>query len=184
MLKTILLIIIVCEILGITGVRKEKLLGSMIYYTQLSNVAAMLSAFFLLMFGPLTWVTSFRFLGVCMLVMTCLVTIFVLQPLLKNSRLLFWCRTGFFLHLVCPFLNTVSYVFLEEHAGRTAILIPAAATLLYGGTMLYLNYIDLVDGPYPFLRLKHQSKTATIIWVLVMLAAISLISAAVSAAAR
>ena len=178
-LTIVLLLIIVCEIWGITGVDKKHLLKSMIYYTQLSNVAALISAVLLLCFGPAEWITVFRYLSVCLLIMTCLVTVFVLQPLLHDSYLLLWSRTGFFLHLVCPFLNTLSYVFLETHA-KGSVFLPPVATLLYGVIMLYMNYIEKVDGPYPFLRIRHQTKTATVIWIIVLLAAMGAISSAVA----
>lgn len=178
-LKTVLLLIIVFEIWGITGVDKKHLLKSMIYYTQLSNVAALISAVLLLCFGPAEWIAVFRYLSVCLLIMTCLVTVFVLQPLLHDSYLLLWSRTGFFLHLVCPFLNTLSYVFLETHA-KGSVFLPPAATLLYGVIMLYMNYIEKVDGPYPFLRIRHQTKTATVIWIIVLLATMGAISSAVA----
>lgn len=178
-LKIVVLLIIVCEIWGITGVDKKHLLKSMIYYTQLSNVAALISAVLLLCFGPAEWIAVFRYLSVCLLIMTCLVTVFVLQPLLHDSYLLLWSRTGFFLHLVCPFLNTLSYVFLETHA-KGSVFLPPAATLLYGVIMLYMNYIEKVDGPYPFLRIRHQTKTATVIWIIVLLAAMGAISSAVA----
>ncbi len=178
-LTIVLLLIIVCEIWGITGVDKKHLLKSMIYYTQLSNVAALISAVLLLCFGPAEWIAVFRYLSVCLLIMTCLVTVFVLQPLLHDSYLLLWSRTGFFLHLVCPFLNTLSYVFLETHA-KGSVFLPPAATLLYGVIMLYMNYIEKVDGPYPFLRIRHQTKTATVIWIIVLLAAMGAISSAVA----
>lgn len=179
-LKAVLLLIIAAEIWGITSVKKGKLLKSMIYYTQLSNAAALISAFLLLCFGQKGWITEFRFLSVCMLVMTCLVTVFILQPLLHNSKALLWSRTGFFLHLVCPFLNLTSYVFLEAHAGGSVMFLPPAATLLYGAVMLYMNYIGRIDGPYPFLRIRKQSKKATVIWILVLLAGMSAISKLVS----
>ena len=178
-LTIVLLLIIVCEIWGITGVDKKHLLKSMIYYTQLSNVAALISAVLLLCFGTAEWIAVFRYLSVCLLIMTCLVTVFVLQPLLHDSYLLLWSRTGFFLHLVCPFLNTLSYVFLETHA-KGSVFLPPAATLLYGVIMLYMNYIEKVDGPYPFLRIRHQTKTATVIWIIVLLAAMGAISSAVA----
>lgn len=179
LLKTVLVLIIVCEIWGITGVEKKHLLKSMIYYTQLSNVAALISAALLLCFGPAKWISVFRYLSVCLLIMTCLVTVFVLQPLIHDSYLLLWSRTGFFLHLVCPLLNTLSYVFLETHA-EGSVFLPPAATLLYGVIMLYMNYVEKVDGPYPFLRIRHQTKTATVIWIIVLLAAMGAISSLVA----
>ncbi|MCR5794061.1 MAG: hypothetical protein K6G61_01765 [Solobacterium sp.] len=179
MLYIVLAVIIACEIWGITSVEKNKLLVSMIYYTQESNAAALVSAFLLLVCGPQEWIVWLRYLSVCMLVMTCLVTVFILLPILKDSYILLWSRTGFFLHLVCPFLNTVSYIFLEKHAAGAAVFLPPAVTLLYGGIMLYMNYIHKVDGPYPFLRIYDQSKTATVIWVLVLLVGMGAIASVV-----
>ena len=179
-LKLVLLLIIASEIWGITSVKKEQLLKSMIYYTQLSNAAALVSAALLLCFGQKGWITGFRYLSVSMLVMTCLVTVFILQPLLHNSKVLLWSRTGFFLHLVCPFLNVFSYVFLQAHAKGSILFLPPSATLLYGAVMLYMNYIGRIDGPYPFLRIRSQSKKATVIWILILLAGMGAISMAVS----
>ena len=51
-LTIVLLLIIAAEIWGITSVKKEHLLKSMIYYTQLSNAAALLSAVLLSFFIP------------------------------------------------------------------------------------------------------------------------------------
>ena len=178
-LNVVLIIIILLEIWGITAVKTKQLLGSMIYYTQLSNAAAMVSAFFLLVLGNRTWITGFRFLSVCMLVMTGLVTAFVLQPLLKNNRLLFWSRSGFFLHIVCPIVNVISYYCLEPHAEKAMVFLPPAVTLLYGGIMLYMNYIHKIDGPYPFLRIHKQSAKATVLWILVLLIVIGTISSVV-----
>lgn len=178
-----LLIIIACEIWGITSVERKLLLKSMIYYTQLSNMAALVSAALLLAFGQQEWIIWSRYLAVCMLVMTCLVTVFILLPLLKDSHVLLWSRTGFFLHLVCPALNTVSYIFLEKHAAGTAVFLPPAVTLLYGAVMLYMNYINKIDGPYPFLRIHNQSKTATVVWVLLLLAGMSVIASLIRLAA-
>ena len=175
-IKGMLISIIVLEIWGITAVKRKKLMKSMIYYTQLSNVAGMFSALFLLVFGSIEWVIGLRFLSVCMLTMTGFVTIFILRPMLKNNRALFWSRSGFFLHIVCPLLNLISYFFLEEHAEGITLCLPAAVTLLYGIIMIYMNYIGKVDGPYPFLRVREQSKKATVIWIILLLILIGFIS--------
>jgi len=175
--KLMLILIIVLEIWGITAVERKKILKSMIYYTQLSNVVAMFSALFLLVFGSAEWVTGLRYLSVCMLTMTGLVTLFILRPMLKNNHLLFWSRSGFFLHIVCPILNLISYFFMEAHAEGLLLGLPAAVTLLYGVIMLYMNYIGKVDGPYPFLRIREQSAKATVIWIFLLLVLISVISA-------
>ena len=169
LLKIILILIIFCEIWGITAVGYGKIMRSMMYYTQLSNAAALISALLLLVFGNQPWIIAFRYLSVCMLMMTMLVTIFVLVPTIKDTQLLLWSRVGFFLHLVCPVLNLVSYLFLEQRAGWGLLPLPAIVTLIYGDIMLYFNYKRKVDGPYPFLRYHDQSRMATFLWFVVLM---------------
>ncbi len=138
------------------------------FYTIISNFLAMLSTALLLAFGPGTFVTAFRFLSVCMMLMTMLVTVFVLTPLMKDAGL--FSGTQFFFHLLCPILTTVSYVLWEDHSA--AWYVPAAVTIVYGVVVMYLNYLEKMDGPYPFVRVKHQSRTATVVWIIVMFGAI------------
>ena len=181
MLKYVLLLIIICELIGMYTPGIGNFIRSLMFYTQLSNLAGMLSAAALLVFGPASWVITFRYLSACMLVMTMLVTIFVLVPTMKDTKLLLWSRVGFFLHLVCPILNVASYILLEQYAPSGLIWIPVLVTLIYGDIMLYFNYQRKVDGPYPFLRVYHQSKTATVIWFTALLFLVLGIGTAVTA---
>ena len=169
MLKYVLILIIICEITGMASSSIRRFIRSLMYYTQLSNVAGLLSAAALLVFGPAEWVKTFRYLACCMLVMTMLVTIFVLVPTMKDTKLLLWSRVGFFLHLVCPVLNLTSYILLEQFASPLLMWVPALVTLVYGDIMLYFNYQRKVDGPYPFLRVYHQSRMATVLWFTVLM---------------
>lgn len=74
----------------------------------------------------------------------------------------------------------LSYMLVESHVpSAPAILIPTAVTFLYGMIMLFLNYKDRFDGPYPFFRIKAQSAAATILWMTALTGAIALISLAV-----
>ncbi|MBR4446391.1 MAG: hypothetical protein IKS37_10920 [Solobacterium sp.] len=177
MLNAVLILILLCEVWGLTYAGWRYILKSMMFYTQLSNAAAFFSALALLVFGQQPWITAFRYLSVCMLMMT----IFVLVPTMKDTRLLLWSRAGFFLHILCPLLNLVSYLFLEAHAGKSMIIVPVLVTLVYGDIMLYFNYQRKVDGPYPFLRVYHQSKRATVLWFTALLCVIVLFASAVMA---
>jgi hypothetical protein len=114
-----------------------------------------------------------------MLVMTCIVTVFVLVPTIKDTQLLLWSRSGFFLHLVCPLLNVLSWFFLEPHVPAGYVFLPPLVTLVYGIIMLYLNYRRIYDGPYPFLRVHNQSVTATVLWIIVLLVIMGSISSLV-----
>lgn len=61
---------------------------------------------------------------------------------------------------------------------------PEVITLTYGMVMLYLNWEKKVDGPYPFFRVHNQSAAATILWIAVLFALVSGISAGVWILAR
>lgn len=180
----LLILIILCEIWGLSAFGIKKFHKTLIFYTQLSNLAALLSACLLLTAGGQAWITAFRYLSVCMLIMTFIVTVFVLLPLSHDAQTLLWSRAGFFLHVAGPFLNLLSYRLYEAHAGPEMMIFPPLVTLLYGVIMLYLNYREIIDGPYPFLRVHKQSRLATALWIIVLLAAMTMISMLVCALCR
>ena len=72
-----------------------------------------------------------------------------------------------------------SFILVENHASGSLIWLPAVLTLVYGMVMLYLNGKRRVDGPYPFFRVYTQSAVATVLWMAVLFAAVTVISAAV-----
>ena len=154
---------------------------TLVFYTQISNIVTAVSALLLLVFGQPQWVTVLRYLSACMLVMTFLVTICILIPMGGDSHALLWSGNGLYHHVLCPILSTLSYILLEQHSG--AVWLPVAVTLVYGLVLLYLNGIRRVDGPYPFFRVHQQSAAASVLWVAVLLAAITAISAGVWALA-
>ncbi|MBR3236906.1 MAG: hypothetical protein IKF99_00555 [Oscillospiraceae bacterium] len=117
-----------------------------------------------------------------MLVMTFLVTTCVLIPMGGDAKTLLWSGNGIYHHVLCPVISTASYVLFEQHSGM--IWLPVIVTLLYGLIMLYLNGIRKVDGPYPFFRVHNQSVLATVLWMIVLTAVITAISAGVAAVAR
>lgn len=164
--------------LSITG-RKWKIL---VFYTQLSNLAATVSALLLVILGQPMWVTVLRYLSNCMLVMTFFVTTCVLIPMGGDPKKLLWSGNGLYHHVLCPIVSTASYVFAEQHSGM--IWLPVIVTLVYGLVMLYLNGIRKVDGPYPFFRVHYQSAMATVLWMVALMAVMTGISAGVWALAR
>ncbi len=132
----------------------------LIFYTQLSNMAAFFSCIALLLAGgEAGWVRAFRYLSVCMMTMTALVTAFILVPMGGDPKVLLWSGSGLYHHVVCP-----------------VILLPVLVTLAYGLIMLWLNWKRIVDGPYPFFRVHNQSKLATTVWMTALVGVIALIS--------
>ena len=182
--RILCLIILILEIRGLSISFPAGKWKTLIYYTQLSNLVTAVSAALLIVLGQPYWITILRYLSTCMLVMTFLVTICVLIPMGGNPRMLLWSGNGLYHHVLCPAISTASYILAENHAGGNLIWLPAVVTLVYGLIMLFLNGKRRIDGPYPFFRIYNQSVLATVLWMVVLFAAVIVISAAVWALSR
>ena len=174
------LIIVLLEACGLflsIGERRWKVFA---FYTQLSNIAAAISAALVLAFGETSFTVLLRYLSSCMLVMTFFVTACILIPMGGDPKLLLFSGNGLYHHLIIPIVSVESYLLIERHVqASTAILVPTVLTFLYGMIMLWLNYKDIFDGPYPFFRVKNQTAGATVLWMTALTGAIGLISLAV-----
>ncbi len=180
--RILCLIVILLEFRGLyisTSDRRWKIL---VFYTQLSNLAATVSALLLVILGQPMGVTVLRYVSTCMLVMTFFVTTCVLIPMGGDPKKLLWSGNGLYHHVLCPIISTASYIIVEQHSGM--IWLPVIVTFIYGMIMLYLNGIRKVDGPYPFFRVHNQSVAATVVWMTVLMIAMTGISAGVWALAR
>ena len=84
---------------------------------------------------------------------------------------------NFFLHIICPPLAFVSYVFFEryEEINKYTAMIPSLAmTLVYGITMIVLIIFDIGYVAYPFLDVKVNPVYVTILSSVGIAIAISL----------
>lgn len=177
--RSLCLVVLVLEIKGLSLSFRERRWNVLIYYTQISNIAAALSSALLLVFDQPVLVRAVRYVSTCMLIMTLLITVFVLIPMGGNAKKLLWSGNGLYHHVLCPVISSVSYIIFESHASAGMIWIPVAVTAVYGGIMLYLNWIRYVDGPYPFFHVHKQSVLATVLWTAALLAVIAAVSALV-----
>ncbi len=156
----------------------------LIYYTQLSNLAAACASALLVVRGQAQWITALRYISTAMLVMTFFVTVFVLIPMGGDPIILLFSGSGLYHHVLCPVISTFSYIFLENHAGLECLWLPVALTLSYGLLMLWLNWTGRADGPYPFFRVRHQAPLATAVWMAVLAAAAGGIASLIWLAAK
>ena len=177
--KIISVIVISLEIRSIPLSVDATKFRSLAYYTRLSNIATLISSFMLLIFGQIRAVTAVRYLAVCMMVMTFFVMTCVLVPMGADPKRMLWSGSGLYHPVLCPVLTFLSYIIFEKHAGADLIWLPAAVTLAYGLTMIYLNWKKVYDGPYPFFKVHEQTPAKTVMWIAVLLAAVTLISALV-----
>lgn len=172
------LIVIVLECIGLYISISARKLEIFAYYTQLSNLVTIVSSILLVLSGFNDLTVFLRYLSTCMLVMTFLITLFVLMPMGGGFRRLMLSGNGLYHHTLCPIISVYSYIVLEQHTD--CWYVPALVTLIYGLIMLYMNRIERFDGPYPFFRVNHQSRTATVLWVIVLLLIVSAISVGVA----
>lgn len=184
MARILNLIVLALELRGLSLSISDRKWKILVFYTQISNLVTALSSLLVVLLGQPAWVTVLRYLSTCMLVMTFIVTVCVLIPLGGDPHKLLWSGNGLYHHVLCPILSAASYIIAEKHAGTAFIILPVVITLAYGLTMLYLNAVEKVDGPYPFFRVRKQSKRATVLWMVVLTGVIGLISALVGFTAR
>ena len=176
MARIIALLIVIFELIAIGGSYKKRGIGIFTYYTQLSNMVCLISSLLLLIFGQKYPVSVIRYLSVCMLVMTFFVTTCILIPMGKSAKEMLFTGRSFILHLLCPILSTLSYIFAENHVRMIWTLLPVCVTLFYGLLMVYLNHLGKVDGPYPFFRIQNLGGKATALWMAGLLAFSAVIS--------
>ena len=174
------ILLLLLEIRGLMLCPRGEKWRLLTFYTLLSNLVAVISSLLLLAAGQTGFAAALRYLSACMLLMTSTVTICILVPMGKDARMLLASGNGLYHHTLCPAVCLVSYLFFERHAGFSALWLPVSVTLLYGAVMLCLNAGGIVDGPYPFFRVRQQSGRATVLWTAALLGAITGLSAFVA----
>ncbi len=174
------ILIIILELCGFYISFKDFRWRIFIFYTEISNLIALLAA--LMIVARLPFAPLWRYCAVVMLVMTFLITLFILVPTFENGmKILMLSGNGLFHHLLVPLLSFFSYLFLEAHDSRWYV--PVIISLIYGLGMFYLNYLRKMDGPYPFFRVHKLGLKKTIEWIFVLFAIISTIALSVMAIA-
>lgn len=178
MARIISLIVLIIEIVALTGNMRKRKWDTFMYYTQLSNMMCAVSSLALVVFGQKEAVGVLRYVSVCMLTMTVFVTCFVLIPLGGSAKDLLFSRGGFPVHVLCPVLSVSSYLFAEYHAGSKWIILPVLLTIIYAIIMLCLNRASKIRGPYPFFMIRENSRRMTVISIAGLLAVTVVISLA------
>ena len=170
----ITILVIILEVIGLAISVRARKWKIFVFYTQLSNLAALFSSILCLVFGFNAVTSVFRYVSACMLVMTFLITLFVLVPMGGGFMKLMVHGNGLYHHTLCPILSVYSYLFLEPHCDLW--IVPVVLTMIYGLTMMYLNMIRRYDGPYPFFKVYKQSRAVSVFWIIALTLIISLIS--------
>ena len=164
--------VIILEVISLRMTIIERHWKVFAFYTQLSNIITLISSVAYLCLGAAA--APVRYLSTCMMVMTFLVTLCILAPFGGGFRKMMLRGSMLYHHTLCPAISVVSYFFCEPHEDIWPL--PVAVTLAYGIVMMTLNANGLYDGPYPFFRVKNQSRTATVLWTAALFGIIFVIS--------
>lgn len=175
------IIVIILELAGFSISRSRGLM-MLAFYTQLSNLVTLVSSVCYIISREGAFTAAMRYLSTVMLIMTVLVTLFVLIPAGAGFTRMMLSGNGLFHHTLCPAVSITSYMLWEAHSSMWVV--PVIVTLVYGIAMLYLNHKEVVDGPYPFFRVHNQSVRATVLWMAVLILLIAVISLAVAFIAK
>lgn len=158
------LLIILIEVIGllVSIINYKKLLIE--YYTVDSNIIALIASILFLIDShrykrKISSITKIAKYTSCVsLLLTMLVSIFVLFPMDKfKTNILLEGPMPIF-HIICPILVVISFVKFENYRFdnndkyQTLIF-----TYAYGILLLVLNIMGLIVGPYPFLQVKHNT---------------------------
>lgn len=165
-----------------------------IYYTNNSNLLALISGVLYLFFGMIavsrnraqgivsSWMVKkytgaipmavrlLRYVATCCLMVTFIVVATVLGPE-KGYYHEFFDESRFITHLLGPMLSLLSFCFLEneETLPQYAPVLTFGVTALYAVVMIIMNIQRKVEGPYSFLRVLDQPVYKSIFWIVVIL---------------
>ena len=154
------------------------------YYTVESNILALISSTAFLIYLVRNekinkFVKVLKYVSTVALVITFIVVIFVLLPMFDfNYQFLLLDGVMLYHHVLCPALAFISFVWFDDLGKykKKDVYYPVIFTLLYGFVMIMLNFLLVVDGPYPFLRVYELGMLHSIIWFLLLIGICYLLS--------
>lgn len=190
------IVLILMEIYALAVSWEESGIKLFRYYTQDSNVLALIACCICLVQNVLClcrgcrmpgWTRKLRYYAACCLMVTLLVAGCLLAPLDPKRSFVGFMLEGkyLYLHTLCPLLMLATlYVhpgprLREKHALKS--LIP---TLIYGAVLLTLNAKGVFSGPYPFLKVRDQEAYVTITGCISVLAVNYFVSRLMAALSR
>lgn len=140
------------------------------YYTNDSNIIAIISSILFIIFYKQNkeFVKDIRFVATSCLTVTFLVVIFILTPMYDfNYKLLMFTDNFLIFHTIVPILSIFSYIALEDRSDKDYLCL--IFTVIYAIALVLLNVLNVVDGPYPFLKVNTQDLLVTLLWGIIII---------------
>lgn len=161
------------EVAGLVLATQENGWGQFVFFTQLSNyfllVVTLIHLYYLLKKEPVPRaVNRLKYIATCATTMTFVVAVAVLLPMYRRPYITFLNGANLFQHTLCPILGFATLPFMAPVTKRDSrlALIPTA---LYALVTVPLNYFRVLEGPYPFLKVRNQPWYMSILWLLAIL---------------
>lgn len=154
----------------------------LVYYTIDSNIFLLISSILYLVYrNKLPRIVQlFKYSSTLSVLITFLVVVFVLLPMYNfNFNFLLWDGPNLYVHVLCPIIALISFVFFEKNDLENTFknnLCAVYFTVIYGIILIALNIEKIVVGPYPFLKVYEQSIFISLFWVILIIGAALLLA--------
>ena len=170
---------IVLVVLGVVGLIVSIIsngLGLFSYYTQDSNILGLLSSLLFVVTGYESFkskmVKTNNFVATACMCLTFLVVIFVLIPIagFKWTGWYLFGGANLYYHTLCPIISFISFMFFENVVNLRFVntVINFIPTVIYAIITITLNALNIMYGPYPFLKVHEQSILMSVIWFILI----------------
>ncbi|MCR5155033.1 MAG: hypothetical protein K6B75_09325 [Lachnospiraceae bacterium] len=173
-------VIVIFEIIALIISFMGRGLAIMVFFTQESNTLLMVSSLIYLVYKfsgkklP-KWVMFSRYVTTLLTAVTFVVVLLILVPMSipypGAVKHLILGGANPFMHIACPVISFISFVFYEEKYKPTFKdnVLAALPPVVYGIVTVILNYLYILDGPYPFLRVHNQPVRVSVFFFVVIL---------------
>jgi len=85
------------------------------------------------------------------------------------------------MHVLCPVLAIISFIFFDSNEIENSLknnLRSLYFTIIYAIILISLNILNVVSGPYPFLKVNQQSPLMSLFWIVLILGGALILSKA------
>ena len=152
------------------------------YYTIDSNIFLLISTIlYLLTINNVPKIVQLlKYSSTLSVFITFLVVVFVLYPMYNfNFQFMFLDGPNLYMHVLCPVLAIISFIFFDSNEIENSLknnLRSLYFTIIYAIILISLNILNVVSGPYPFLKVNQQSPLMSVFWIVLILGSALILS--------
>ena len=145
------------------------------YYTIDSNIFLLISTIlYLITINNVPKIVQLlKYSSTLSVFITFLVVVFVLYPMYDfNFQFMFLDGPNLYMHVLCPVLAIISFIFFDSNEIENSLknnLRSLYFTIIYAIILISLNILNVVSGPYPFLKVNQQSPLMSVFWIVLIL---------------